>query len=246
MKKLSYAALAVSLGLASASASADVIGFKVGGDYWKADSEMAFADAGTPRQTFETDSESQMSLWLAIEHPVPILPNVMIRENRIETKGYADNADMRFDGQDFTGGVTADVNLSNTDFILYYELLDNDLIELDLGGAYKRFHSDFAILPDDEVGRRYSRDLSSGVAMAYARSQVKVPGFGLYGFVDVMTDGSKNYDYQGGVGWIFDTIALDYKLRVGYREMGFEDTSFDSVNAKTNFKGAFAGIELHF
>ena len=46
-------------------------------------------------------------------------------------------ADFNFNGHDFKGNVTAYTDLSNTDFVLYYEILDNDIVSLDLGAAYK-------------------------------------------------------------------------------------------------------------
>ncbi|GLP97233.1 TIGR04219 family outer membrane beta-barrel protein [Paraferrimonas sedimenticola] len=248
MKAFRATSLAVGLALCSGAAQADVFKFKLGGDLWRADSDIRFADAGTPAQPFETQQKSQGSFWVALEHPLPIIPNVMIRENSLETKGNAPDSDFQFGGMPIDGNYNADANLSNTDFIFYYQFLDTKTIELDLGAAYKRFHGNLAVGPAVEGPTlRVSRDLSHGQLFAYARTQIKVPGIGLYGFVDVMTDGSqRRYDYSGGLGWIFRGTGVDYKLRVGYRDMKFDHSSASALNTYADFKGGFAGIELEF
>ena len=244
-KTLLACALLGSLAATSAQA-ATVVGFKVGGDYWNADTEGTFAQKGQAQQEFDYSSSSQGSIWVAIEHPIPLVPNLKIRENRLDADGKATLAsDWEFGEHTFSGDVTTASNLSNTDFVLYYELLDNDIVALDLGAAYKKMHGSFRVA---DAGHPEQKDLSDGVVMAYANAEVGIPGLGLYGFADVMQgiDESSVYDYQLGLGWQFDGVALDTKLRVGYRDFNFDVNNFDGVTANMQFKGYFAGVELVF
>ncbi|QYJ94332.1 TIGR04219 family outer membrane beta-barrel protein [Shewanella spartinae] len=250
-KTLLACALLGSLAATSAQA-ATVVGFKVGGDYWNADTEGTFAQTGQAQQEFDYSSSSQGSIWVAIEHPIPLVPNLKIRENRLDADGKATlTGDWSFGDRVFNDDVTTASNLSNTDFVLYYELLDNDIVALDLGAAYKKMHGSFRvhqISPSGVVGAYAQKDLSDGVVMAYANAEVGIPGLGLYGFADVMQgiDESSVYDYQVGLGWQFDGVALDTKVRVGYRDFNFDVNNFDGVTANMQFKGYFAGVELVF
>lgn len=233
--------------VATSAQAATLVGFKVGGDYWQADTNGTFAEKGQTQQDFDYSSSSQGSVWVSVEHPIPLLPNIKIRENRLDADGNATlTGDWTFGEHTFQAGdVATATNLSNTDFVLYYEILDNDLVALDLGAAYKKMHGSFRVA---DAGHPEQKDLSDGIVMAYANAEVGIPGIGLYGFADVMLglDETSVYDYSVGLGWMFDGIALDTKLRVGYRDFKFDVNGFDGITANSQFKGAFAGVELVF
>lgn len=249
MKKTILAcALLGSLALTSAQA-ATLVGFKVGGDYWQADTSGTFAENGQAQQDFNYSSSSQGSVWVAVEHPIPFVPNVKIRENRLDDNGSANVVGFEFGGETFTGDVNTSTNLNNTDFVFYYELLDNDLVALDLGAAYKKMSGSLRVNHTATQGRVSSeKDLDSGIVMAYADAQVGIPGLGLYGFAEVMlgVDETSVYDYSVGLGWQFDGVALDTKVRVGYRDFNFDVNDFDGVSVNSQFNGYFAGVELVF
>ena len=119
------------------------------------------------------------------------------------------------------------------------------MVALDLGAAYKQMHGSYSVslhnVPTD-------MDLNDGVIMAYANGMVGVPGLGLFGFAEVMAglDESKVYDYAVGLGWQFDNLALDTRIRVGYREFNFDVNNFSKLSANMKFDGFFAGVELDF
>lgn len=243
-KTLLAAALLATMSTTSAFA-ATVVGFKIGGDYWQADTSGSFAsDAGQP-QTFDYDSAGQGSIWVAVEHPIPLLPNFMIRENRVDADGEMSGADFSFNGNQFSGDLKAYTDLSNTDFVLYYELLDNDLVALDLGAAYKKMHGSIRVV---DAGHPEEQDVDGDLVMAYANAQVGIPGLGLYGFADVMAGLNETnvYDYSVGLGWEFDGVAVDYRVRAGYRDFQFDVNDFSGTTADVGFDGFFAGVEIDF
>lgn len=249
MKKTLIACAILGSLVGTSAQAASLIGFKVGADYWQADTTGTFAENGQSQQDFNYSSSSQGSIWVAMEHGIPLIPNVKIRENRLDASGSAVADGFEFGGQTYTGAINTNTDLSNTDFILYYELLDNDMVALDLGAAYKRMHGSFRVNDNVTNGRMNSeKELDSGIVMAYADAQVGIPGLGLYGFADVMIgiDETSVYDYSIGLGWQFDGTALNTKVRVGYRDFNFDVNDFDGVTTNSQFKGYFAGVELVF
>lgn len=227
MKKTVLASALLTAMVAGSAQADTLLGFKVGGDYWQADTSGSLDVNGYLNPNY--DSSAQGSVWASLEHPIPLIPNVMLRENRLKQEGAAG-----------TSKVTTD--LSNTDFILYYEILDNDLVSLDIGGAYKMMHGDITVATD-------KAKVDSGIVMAYANAMVGVPGLGLFAFSDVMAglNESQVYDYQIGLGWHFETLVVDTRLRAGYREFNFNVDNFSGLRgANTKFDGFFAGVELDF
>lgn len=244
MNKTLIATAVVGLLSLSSANAATVVGFKIGADYWLADTTNSFNDDDNVSHSFSDDS-SQGSVWIAVEHPLPFVPNLKIRENRLESSADLDNVDFTFNGNAFEGEVSVINELNNTDFVLYYEILDNDLVSVDLGAAYKKMNGSLRVF---DAGHPEQIDIDSGVFMGYANAQVGVAGLGLFGFADVLfgVDESNVYDYGVGLGWQFDNLAVNTLVRVGYRDFNFDVSDFSDVSQNTQFKGAFAGVELRF
>ena len=245
MKKILLASAVLGCIMATSAHAATVVGFKIGGDYWRADTSGTFSDKGQPQQGFDYSSSAQGSYWFAVEHPLPFVPNLKIRENSLDQKGSLANADFSFNGHDFKGNVTSYTDLSNTDFVLYYELLDNDILSFDLGAAYKLMNGSLRV---QDAGHPEEKDVDSGIVMGYASTHVSMPGLGLFGFADLMLGVNKSnvHDYAVGLGWQFDGVAVDTRVRVGYREFAFDVNNFSGISADSKFDGYFAGVEIDF
>ncbi|WP_417761743.1 TIGR04219 family outer membrane beta-barrel protein [Shewanella sp.] len=245
MKKLSLAALAVATMVALPSQAATVLGFKVGVDAMHADASGITGQQGGDTPKFSYDNKAQYSLWFNVEHPLPLLPNLKVRENRFEANGILTDANFNFRGINLTDVVHNKIDLTNTDFMLYYELFDNDILSIDAGAAYKKFNGSLEISRDSY---RDTIDIDDGVVMGYLNAEVGLIGTGLYGFAEVLAgvDHSDILDYQAGLGWQFDGVAIDTRVRVGYRKLQFQDNSFSGVKANVDIDGVFAGVELVF
>ncbi|QYJ79445.1 TIGR04219 family outer membrane beta-barrel protein [Shewanella acanthi] len=246
MKKTLLASAVLGLFMASSAQAAALVGFNIGGDYWNADTSGSFSDKGLPQQGFSYSSSAQGSYWVSVEHPIPFVPNLKIRENSLDQKGRADVTDFAFGNYSYTGKVTSYTDLTNTDFVLYYELLDNDIMSFDLGAAYKLMNGSLHV--HDEAGHPSEKSVDSGILMGYASTHVGVPGLGLFGFADLMLGVSESnvQDYAIGLGWEFDGVAVDTRVRLGYREFNFDVTKFSGISADTKFDGFFAGVEIDF
>ncbi|GGI79293.1 TIGR04219 family outer membrane beta-barrel protein [Shewanella gelidii] len=245
MKKTLITAAVLGAIAAGSAQAATIVGFKVGADYWKADTSGSFAEHPGVQQTFDYDSSAQHSLWVGFEHPVPFLPNFKLRQNNLDEKGSLNGADFNFNDHNFVGDVTTNMDLSNTDFVLYYEILDNDIVELDLGAAYKLMQGSVRVV---DPGHPEEIDLDSGVVMAYGAAEVGIPGIGLYGFAELFMGATESSvtDYALGVGWEYDGLTADYKIRAGYREFQFDVKDFSDLTMDMKTDGYFVGVEVDF
>ena len=55
------------------------------------------------------------------------------------------------------------------------------------------------------------------------------------------------YDLQAGIGYeVVDSLTVDIRLKVGYRAVNLRLDDLDNLYSNLDFKGVFAGVELHF
>ncbi len=215
----SVCAVALSVGLAM-PAQADLLGVKGGLDLFSVATDGEINE-------FEPDwsDKRRLSAYVALEHFIPILPNLMVRYNDLGSSG---------DG--------TELDLSNTDFVLYWQLLDNDGIELDLGVNYRQYSG------ESRAGWE-SVDLDKGVVMGYARSRFNLVGSGLFVFADVALtnyNSKQISDYQLGLGYGLDLSLLDLNLKGGYRQHDFDVSRFNGISADVAQSGWFLGAEVQF
>lgn len=222
--------LAAALVLTPALASADtVLGVYAGGQYWDTGVSGEYAvGSGIPRSGFE--DKGQASYYVALEHPVPLIPNVKIRQNALEF----DNA---YGQNDF----------SHRDYIFYYEFFDNDIISFDAGINAMDFDGKIHTQLGSVAGRT---DFSVTVPTAYLATRVGIPMTELTLFADVSAlsvKDSKVQDAQIGVEYrLVENLAVDFNLQAGYRHSVIELDDVDNVYSDVSFKGPFVGLEVHF
>ncbi|GAA5191729.1 TIGR04219 family outer membrane beta-barrel protein [Ferrimonas gelatinilytica] len=169
--------------------------------------------------------KERLSAYVALEHFIPILPNLMVRYNDLGSSG---------DG--------TELDLSNADFIFYWQLLDNDGIELDLGVNYRQY--DGALREGWE-----NVELDKGVVMGYARSRINLVSSGLFVFADVALtnyNSKQISDYQVGLGYGLDLSLFDLNIKGGYREHDFDVRHFKGISADVTQNGWFVGAEVQF
>jgi len=194
----------------SMPAMADFLGVYAGVDYRT--TETSFS---SNNPDFE-DNDS-LSGYVAFEHFIPLIPNAKLKYSDLDADSNT---------------LATDASSSALNGILYYELFDNGLFELDLGLAYSAL--------EDLNGK------DADIAQAYGAAKVHVPGMGMYGFAEVIggsvTDDEAT-DVELGLAYTLnpDSLLLSFSVRAGYR---FQEMVID--NATQENKGLFAGIEAHF
>ena len=251
MKKCLLAAT-IGCALFSASSFADTIaGVYLGAQGWQTDTSGGFADnSSTANLNF--DDETNSALYIALEHPIPLVPNVKINHTTLDNSGTTTlQSSFTFDGNLYTSNSTldTDIDLSTTDVILYYEIFDNDLISFDLGLNAKYVDGSFYVL-DSASNTEGAADFSGVIPMVYSKVQLGLPftGFAAYAEGSYLSfDDNKVSDYQVAVAYSFiESIAVDMTFQAGYRKVTLDVEDLDDVYADMEFDGVFAGIELHF
>jgi outer membrane protein len=239
--------------LITATAQADtLLGLYIGADGWRTTAEGSFAN-NERLQNFNFSDKSQSSYYVALEHPVPLLPNILLQHNQLESAGNTTlNAGFNFAGKSYTAGTALynQIDLTNTDYILYYEFIDNDLFSLDLGLNGKHIDGSVSVTDTAANGLNATQDASQLIPMLYSAAIIGLPLTGLDIFAKgsfVSYDGSRVYDVQAGIAYaLLDNMAVDFRLKVGYRAVNLRLDDIDDLYANLDFNGVFAGVELHF
>ncbi|WP_445767627.1 TIGR04219 family outer membrane beta-barrel protein [Rheinheimera sp.] len=252
MKKTALILSLSSMLLGGAAQADTILGIYAGADGWRTAAEGSFASSDE-MQTFNFADKTQQSFYLALEHPVPLLPNVRIQHNPLESEGLSNiSAGFNFAGETFTADtqVRNQVDLTSTDYVLYYEILDNDLISIDFGINGKYIDGYVAVAETSANGLDAGQDVSQWLPMLYTSAAVGLPLTGVTVFANgsfLSYDGSRVYDAQAGIAYaLLDNLAVDLTLKLGYRAVNLRLDDIDDLYANLDFKGVFAGIELHF
>ena len=156
--KISMLALGTSLcGLAQA----DVIGVKGDVSYWAYDGKANMATQ-TSAQDQDLDRKGAAQISLAVEHPVPLIPNAKIRYVNLKTQTE----------NEVLGQPVYDLDIDHTDFILYYEILDN-VVNADVGFGATNLNGDVKTLNLTKT------DIDKTIPIIYGSAGVKLPFTGL-------------------------------------------------------------------
>ncbi|WP_017444565.1 TIGR04219 family outer membrane beta-barrel protein [Gayadomonas joobiniege] len=253
-------ALASALLVGSMQAKADtVLGLYAGAQYWNIEPEGQFGSSADDQETFAFDDAGNASYYVALEHLVPIIPNIKLRHNQMEDLqggGVIDNS-YTFAGQTYPENTNVSVNadLSNTDYILYYELFDNGLFSFDFGLNVKHIDGLIQVtgVPENNssgTSASSSEDFSGFVPMGYLAAEVALPGTGFSVYADgsLLTVGDHSLtDYQLGLAYEFvDNLAVDMSVQLGYRSFALELDDLEDIYSDLEFNGAYAGLQIHF
>ncbi|RUO47185.1 hypothetical protein CWE21_08260 [Pseudidiomarina aquimaris] len=253
MRKVTLSlALVISAGglIAAPQANADtVFGVYAGAQTWKADTSGSF---GSERSTsdFSFADDQQGSAYIAFEHPIPLFPNVKVRHNDLVTDGsQLLNEDFSFFGTNFAANsrVNYTADLSHTDYTLYYELFDNDLVSFDLGVTAKRVDGSIEVRGEQTL---QGQSTDGWIPTLYSQLRVGIPAtdLTLYGLANAVSiEDSKVEDYEFGVEYRpIENLAVDVNLQLGYRVFNVELDDLDGVYSNLEYKGPYLGIEFHF
>lgn len=212
------------------TAQADTLyGLYADANYWQTDVTSSL-DNNANNNAIEYDEQAQTMVSASLEHFVPVVPNVRLRHTTLNAETAKNNVN------------TAELALSNTDAIAYYEVLDN-LVSLDLGVGAK-------IIEGDISQANNKTDLSKTLPIGYASVAASLPFTGLSAKAELGvakgTDANAT-DAQAEIKYKFiENLAFDLGAKLGYRML---EINYDDVNKKplnNEFKGPYAGVELHF
>lgn len=237
--------------LASTNTMADtVLGGYVGVQGWNMSAEGGFSQDESIA-SFSFEEEANTNFYAALEHPIPLIPNIKLSRTTLETSG-ATTIDSQFTFGDevylVDSTLSTDLELTTTDYILYYEILDNDLISIDIGISGKQLEGDIRVV--DENGRASQQNINTVIPMGYGRVQVGLPFTGLSLYAEgsgLAIDDDSFTDYQVALSYSFvESLALDMSIQAGYRSTEIDINDIDDIYADLTFEGAFIGLAFDF
>ena len=244
MKKLLLGALVALLPITGMSAT--VLGFQAGGGSWQHDPSGYISTdvdgvgvTADLKDDLQLKEESEGYVYFVLEHPIPVIPNFKYMNTKLTSAGSGTlTADFDFNGVTYTASsaVTTKLQLDQTDYILYYEILDN-VVSLDIGLNAKQIEGEATVNSDTTT-------FSGTIPMLYVGAEIMLPaGFSIVGEISTIS---------GGGNEITDTaVKLTYTtdfnlgLEVGTRSQNYT-IDVDSVKADMDFSGIFAGVYFKF
>lgn len=238
----------------SAAAHGDtVFGLYAGAGAWK---QEYSGDVASSDEDFAVDVESDLALddernnvfYLAIEHPVPVLPNLRASYTDISTTGRnVLNRTITFQDETFAVDeeVSSDVELTQAELIAYYELLDN-VVSLDLGVAARWVDGHVEVVSASGAGSGRA-DFDGVLPLLYGRARVDLPLTGFWVGADATGlgyDGHQLLDLSAQVGWE-SPIGLGAEL--GWRRFDLELDEIEDIDgADVEIEGPYAAVNFHF
>lgn len=250
MKQLKLAALAASIItplFCSAGAYADtVFGVYAGAGSWQAELDGEAGDPAVTMKDLGAKKENNTYFYIALEHPIPLIPNIKLQQNNINSKQTSViEQTFELDGTEFTAGseVKSDLDLSYTDAVLYYEVLDN-WFNLDVGITARIYSGK---LDAESSMASESVDLDVVVPLLYGKAQFDLPFTGLSAGIEgnyINYSKSTLADYSAKISYLFDSV-LDLGVEVGYHSVSLQIDD-DDIQTDIELKGPYAAAIFHF
>ena len=232
-------------------AQADTIfGVYAGAGVWAQDYSggLEFANQGEIdlEKDFGFGSENNNVLNVAVEHPLPMVPNIKLQRSELSAAAQSTlERDIVFDGESFTTGsdISSVLDLSHTDATFYYEILDN-WVSLDIGGTIRVFDGEVSILGEEgSISAR--QGISAPMPMLYGKVQFDLP------FTGFFLGAEANYLMisNNGVSDILFRAAYESPMRVGaefgYRTFTLQLDDIDDLYGEMTIEGPYLALTLH-
>ncbi|MGB5324387.1 MAG: TIGR04219 family outer membrane beta-barrel protein [Pseudomonadales bacterium] len=241
----------------SQAASADrIFGVYAGVSQWTQNYDGSIqdldADNGAPGEEIDfnndlgLDEDDGNVFYLAIEHPVPFLPNIKLQQTELEV------AETNLTSQQFKYGdatynanieVRTEADLSHTDATFYYQVFDN-WISLDLGLTV-RFFDGFVSIKETSGPQSAREDFDSPVPLLYGKARFDLPLSGLSASVaaNALGDGDNMFvDFEAALQY---EHALGAGVELGFRRMALDLDDIDDIKVDLTIDGAYFGLFYH-
>lgn len=194
----------------------------------------------------DLDDDSNNVAYFALEHFVPGIPNVRLQYADISSTGAnVLSRQIEFDGTVFNvnSDVATDLDLTQMDAALYYEVLDN-WVSLDLGLMVRHVDGELVLVSATE---RAEAEFTGVLPMLYGRARFDLPFTGGWVAADVQGvayNGNELIDASARAGWE-SPVGLGFEI--GYRTWRLTLEDVDDVdNAEIDLSGPFAMVNFHF
>jgi len=229
--------LAMTLSVFTSVTSADALGLYVGGGMWNHSPDGAFGSVGDADINVESglgyDDETDAYFFAAVEHFIPLVPNLRVEAASLEHVGSATS--LVFNGVSVSGESLT--GLDTIDAIAYWRVMDN-WANFDIGLNLRNIDAEFTVATE-------SISVSETIPMLYIAAQFDLPFTGLSVGADV------NHISYSGVTYQDVRLRALYEVGVVGFEAGIKTTAIefddvDNVNSDLEFTGLMAGAFVHF
>jgi outer membrane protein len=229
-------------------ATADIAGLYAGTGVWQSSPTGTLGNTSISLEnTLNFDEENSNYFFIALEHPIPLLPNLRLTRTDLEWAGQGVvSAGTSLDEVVFPSdqAVAADLDLSHTEVTFYYEILDN-IVDLDLGLTARLFDGEASLIGATQQERI---ELDAVIPMLYGRAGIDLPFTGLSAAVSgnwVNVNDVSLTDWSAEVNYDFKIApTLEAGLSIGYRSMLIEIDDQDELQSDAEFDGLFIGLRL--
>lgn len=227
---------------------ADLLGVTFSGDFAQLEVSGRGGD-NLASQSLQFSDDRWQSWSIAFEHPLPLVPNVLLRRQNGNWTGQTQlRGDLQLDGQIFPSQstITNVLDLQTTDLSFYYEVLDNSLLALDLGVSAMRFET---MMSATQV-RNTQRTASGYLPLLYGNFVLQ-----LWGTDTTLFWQGFYADYQDqqwsqtkvGLGYeMLNLTAVSIALKVGWQHQSVQFVDVDDLDVDMLMKGAFVALEIDF
>lgn len=239
MKKILLSLLTSSL--LTTAVYADTIGVEAGVAYWNS---SLSGNIAYNKQNVELDKDLGLDsdtksnyFWAIIEHPLPIIPNIKIEQTNFSTEGNT-SSNINFYGTNYTSNEKTELVLDQTDFKLYYELLDN-WVNIDAGFNFKKLDGHLKVGNDIE-------SIDAIIPMLYLKGKFDLPfsGFSIEADLNYASySGSKVFDFKAGA--LYET-SIGFGATLGYKKQKLVLDDIDKFDADMTIDGLYLGVFYHF
>lgn len=254
MRRLILAAGCALLPLAASQANAS-LNITLTGNYWNA-SPSGSIQGNSTEQPLDVErqlglsSEGMNNVAVQFDHFIPVVPNFRLTQTQLDFSGRS-SEEVTFKGQQFTGEVQSQVDLSHTDITAYYRLLDNLTafvplvsLRLELGLTARIFDGGFEVRSGQAAS---SEDLSLPVPMGYVGGLVSLPkGVSVGARMNYMSfSDSSLSDLKVFANYEYDGLPLITPgLTLGYRQFSLDLDDLDDSYGDLTLKGPHLGAYL--
>lgn len=237
--------------MTSAAVAADtVFGVYAGVGTWK---QEFTGEVASGANGFDIDVEDDLGLqdeqnsilYVALEHPIPGVPNVRLQKADIAVSGDATLARaINFNGTTFniSDDVSTDVELAQTDVLFYYEVLDN-VVSLDVGVAARWIDGYIDVVSTLENVRA---EFKGVLPLIYGKARVDLPFSGGWVSAELQGigyDGNSLLETNIHAGW---ESPIGLGLEGGWRTFALDLDGYDEIDsASFKVKGPYVALNFH-
>jgi len=219
-----------------------------------------FGQPGTTadlEDTLHWEENKDIFLKAYLEHPLPFVPNIKVAFTQLTHDGQGDV------GNDFIWGtihiptlgtIQDSLDVKKYDLTLYYELLDNSIVEADLGVTLGYIEGDLSVtalsgfsILGQQASHTEITDFSTFMPTLYGKTRFTIPStdIALQFEGDFLNyDDTTFYNYEISARY---TFAMGLGIEAGYKAMHLDSSDLvDGLCVDMDFKGPYAAVVWDF